>query len=319
MGGGLLVALCVGEAAVRLLGVAPPAPDWLDPFLEFHVFDADPEIGYTLRPGARGVFQNAAVRVNERACRDDPTLAEPRLRILALGDSITFGASIDQDGTWEARLDGALGEDVDVVNCGVSGYNLLQAQARYDAALSDLAPDIILLNVFSDDLSPPYTLGEGGPRRWLRRCSAAFRAAELGWVELFGGGARGLPEWAADEDAYRIEAARRASAWVQTRVSEGRKVLVVVHPMLIPVTERWQATRAEVRSFADDLGQPTLFLEPLYSAATGAQLQRLSISPRSEDPHPNADGQELMAVALWRQLHDLGWIDVPPQSEAGPR
>lgn len=241
-GVGLFVALCLAEGAVRLLGLAPAPPDRVDPGMQFHTFDDDPEIGYTPRPGAQGMFQNAAVRVNERGCRDDPTLSSPALRVVALGDSITFGASIDQDETWEARLDLALGDGVDIVNCGVSGYNLLQALGRYEDALSDLSPDIILLNVFSDDLSPPYKLNEGGLRMWVRRHSAAFRVGELGWLGILGGGGRQLPAWAADADAYRVGAMRRALAWVHARVAEGSKVLVVAHPMLIPVTEEWQGT-----------------------------------------------------------------------------
>ncbi len=318
-GVGLLIALLLAEGLVRLAGVAPPAPAQVDPELQFHALDADPAIGYTLRPGARGTFQNAAVRVNERGCRDDAVRAAPPVRIVALGDSITFGASIDQDATWEARLDRALGPDVDVVNCGVSGYNLLQAQARYDAALADLGPDIIVLNVFSDDLSAPYRLAASGPWTWLRARSEAARVAELGWIGLVGGGGRRLPDWAADDVDYRIEATRQGIAWVQARVAEGRKVLVVAHPMLMPVTHRWQATRSEVRSFAESTGQPALFLEPIYADATAGQLPRLSINPEAGDPHPNADGQEIIALALWRRLHELGWIDVPPRDTAGPR
>ncbi len=316
---GVLAALCVGEGAVRVFGLAPAAPTELDPFREFHTLSDDPEVGFTLRPGVRGTFQEAEVRVNDRGCRDDATVADPGLRILALGDSITFGASIDQDESWEARLDVALGDGVDVINCGVSGYNLLQAQARYDVALSDLAPDVILLNLFSDDLLPPYRLTQAGPREWLRARSAAFRVAELGLRSLLGGGGRQLPEWAENEEDYRLEAARRASAWVRARGDAGQKVLVVVHPMLIPITQKWQATDSEVRTFAESLGQPTLYFEPLYDELTEGQLQELSIAPAAHDPHPNDDGQELMAVALWRRLHELGWVDVPPKAEAGPR
>lgn len=317
-GAGLLLAVGLAEVLVRLLGLAPAPPDPMDPFLELHALHADPEIGYTLRPGAVGEYQNAKVRVNALGCRDDAVLDGPPLRILALGDSITFGASIDQADTWEARLDQALGE-VDVMNCGVSGYNLLQAQARYDEALAELSPDIVLLNVFSDDLAPPYRMAERGLRPWLRQRSAAFRVAELGWIALFGASGRRLPDWADDEASYRDGAAERATTWVEDQVRAGRRVLVIVHPMLIPVGHNWQATRAEIREFAESLGQPALFLEPLYADATAGQLQMLSINPASQDPHPNLDGQELIALALWRRLHELGWVSVEPGEEAPPR
>lgn len=316
---GAIAACVLAEALVRSLGLAPAPPSSVDRELAFHVLRADPSIGYSLRPNARGQFQNAAVSINEIGCRDDAVRPNPGVRILALGDSIAFGASVDQHATWEARLDQGLGPDVDVINCGVSGYNLLQMQARYADGLAALAPDIVLLHVFSDDLAPPYGLQGSGVRDVLRARSEAFRVAELGWMALRGGDGRAAQGWFLDGEDYRDRAMARTRGWLDARRTEGLRVLLVVHPMLVPVERNWEATRSDLRAFVESLPTPSLYLEPLYADATDGELQRLSIAPDTRDPHPNIAGQELMALAIWDRLHQLGWVDRAPETEAPPR
>ncbi len=65
-------------------------------------YDFDPEIGFVLRPNQRAFTHDKTVRVNSRGCRDaeyPSTPPEGVRRVLALGDSQTFGvgvAEVDQ-------------------------------------------------------------------------------------------------------------------------------------------------------------------------------------------------------------------------------
>jgi hypothetical protein len=162
-----------------------PIPNTVDPEMVFHKHHRDSDVGWTLRPGADGVFQGTQVRVNSFGCRG----AEPGpredvdLRVLALGDSITFGASVDEDETFVTQLAPLLDRvdrRADVVGCGVSGFNLVQSLRRYETDLASLRPDVLVVNLFVDDLTALYQMHDHSFGTRLRITSAAYRALELG-------------------------------------------------------------------------------------------------------------------------------------------
>jgi acyl-CoA thioesterase I len=72
--------------------------------------------------------------------------AEP-LTVLALGDSLTAGYGLDPSAAFPARLEAALkakGNDVVVINAGVSGDTAAQGEARLDWALTDDVDAVIV-------------------------------------------------------------------------------------------------------------------------------------------------------------------------------
>ena len=75
-----------------------------------------------------------------------PAAAEART-ILALGDSLTAGLGLDAPDAFPAKLEQALrakGEDVTVINAGVSGDTAADGAARLDWALSDDVDAVIV-------------------------------------------------------------------------------------------------------------------------------------------------------------------------------
>lgn len=89
--------------------------------------------------------------------RNDSTV-EPG-RILALGDSYTFGVSVDQDSTWVARLSERLSEPV--YNLGVSGHSPLEEAMVLEYFLKEVPrtrdPEIVLWMLFEgNDLEDEY-------------------------------------------------------------------------------------------------------------------------------------------------------------------
>ncbi|MBC8352517.1 MAG: SGNH/GDSL hydrolase family protein [Planctomycetes bacterium] len=127
--------------------------------------------------------------------RERPILprGQSALRILALGGSTTFCDQIaNEEDTWPARLESLLrshyGEQCEVINGGVGGYNLLENMLHYVTLLSDLDPDVVLLYEGINDVHPrlyptvefdyskyryPWRLDSQLPtsHRWLRRSS----------------------------------------------------------------------------------------------------------------------------------------------------
>lgn len=88
----------------------------------------------------------------------------PRLqqgtRILILGDSLALGAAVHQNDTLarqleillnQAKNEDSVGENYEVINCGVGGYGTKDADRFYETLGSKYAPDLVLLVVSPDD------------------------------------------------------------------------------------------------------------------------------------------------------------------------
>lgn|SRR6185437_12417305 len=103
-------------------------------------------------------YGNVLVTFNERGLRDRPILpkAEGEYRILALGDSVTFGLGVDQDKTFVARLEqlllGRLQRPMRVINSGVGAYNTVQELTYFTQEGINLQPDLVLLTYVPNDI-----------------------------------------------------------------------------------------------------------------------------------------------------------------------
>jgi len=175
----VLVSLCLSllfaEAFCRLAlprpGFTPLAGNWLPGATTPH-----PTRLYQLRPnysaGPGGAYEKMEVKTNSIGLRERP-LEELRLskfRILAIGDSFTFGAGINREQTWPAQLERALDKrlrssssssSIKVINAGIFGYNLEQIRDLTEELLPEFSPQLVILGVFSggfDRLKDPYTV-----------------------------------------------------------------------------------------------------------------------------------------------------------------
>jgi lysophospholipase L1-like esterase len=156
-------------------------------------FELDPDLIYRLRPDTVVTWSSPefteTAHVNGRGMRGAalaPTRAGTQ-RIIAIGDSFTFGHGVQDDETYPAvleRLLEARGHDVQVLNAGVPGYNTDQA---YTWMLRDglaLAPDLLLVGVHCSDVSDNfesslYDVAEG---HLVRRAARQTRMYRLGSV-----------------------------------------------------------------------------------------------------------------------------------------
>jgi hypothetical protein len=73
-------------------------------------------------------------------------------RIAIVGDSFTFGLEVRYEETWGHQLERALGSEVQVLNFGVDGYGVDQADLRYERDALSWRPDVVILGVINDDL-----------------------------------------------------------------------------------------------------------------------------------------------------------------------
>lgn len=136
----------------------------------------DHQLVFRHKPSWETRYGNVLVTYNERGLRDRPILPKEKneYRILALGDSVTFGWGVDQDKTFAARLEsllpGRLHQPVRVINSGVGGYNTVQEVTYFKQDGIALQPDLVLLTYVQndvDELNPawnPWTADSSGEK-----------------------------------------------------------------------------------------------------------------------------------------------------------
>jgi lysophospholipase L1-like esterase len=340
---GLFLALGAGEAAVRLAGLRVPergqaggmCTELLRPVEEPRgllwelVPGAEGEAHYPPAAGRPG--RTVRYRVGAQGFRGEPVSVRPApgaLRIAVLGDSFTFGTGLERDETLPAVLEERLSElfedrDVEVMNCGVEGYNTVQEVVLLEERVARHEPHLALLCVYvndavthtgsDNDVAEPASLAlarrlgltpagqrEGGlPARLVGAARDTSRLADLvmhrlelalvhaGTVERF------RRQWAPDGAGWR---AHRAALERATRVAEERgfALHVVSWPALTDVSLDYPLEELHARTAAvcAELGLPLHDLRaPLGTLATRA----LPVHPHDRHPSPEAS----RAAGLW--------------------
>jgi lysophospholipase L1-like esterase len=154
-------------------------------------FTLDPDLIYRLEPDNAVTWSSAEFTETShtnalglRGAALGHKTARTR-RILAIGDSFTYGHGVQDDETYPAvaeRLLRSRRHDVEVVNAGVPGYNTDQA---YTWTLRDglaLRPDLVLVGVHCSDVSDNFesSLYDVDGDRLVRRGADATRMYRLG-------------------------------------------------------------------------------------------------------------------------------------------
>ncbi|MEE8170547.1 MAG: GDSL-type esterase/lipase family protein [Phycisphaerae bacterium] len=166
--GGIVISLSLLEAGARLIAPDPPDAPLFSAAAErasAHrdpVQMADPYLFWRNQPNADLIHKGVRIRTNRFGMRDDPiTRRKPYgvFRILSLGESTAFGATVAQDATYANQLEACLnrrgdGVQYQVLNAGVSGYSIVQSceYLRRDGLGFD--PDIVMIYQGFNDFLP---------------------------------------------------------------------------------------------------------------------------------------------------------------------
>jgi lysophospholipase L1-like esterase len=341
----ILITLLFAEIALRVLGIGATGrgSDWFaggnhPRFL----FQPDPATGYTLRPGfhgeevSRGKEFDVPVAIDGQGLRVQPHTAPSSPRILAIGDSITFGEGVPAGSTFPAVLERALGARVD--NAGVPGYGSGQMAGRLRSYLPLLHPRVVVMTlsptwdrercaspfVYKDG----YIVGQAYADRlvlldgnlYLRETKLPVLGTATAYAERYSSLARlVLPA-----------VAKRARKLLIRRPKEGPATAADLEPTARNLQEAQQlASRSGVAFLAvmvDDRGPKFLHDRQLLQA----RLQQLGVPwvaadglipgarwPRLRypiDTHWNAAGHQAMGQALAARIRPL--LAAPPPGPA---
>ena len=157
IGASLLLTICAVELSIRavdLFGLSyyTLAGEYVRDKL------ADEHLVFRHKPSWEKRYGDVLVTYNERGLRDRPILpkAEGEYRILALGDSVTFGWGVAQDQIFPVRLEqllqNRLQRPVRVINSGVGGYNTVQEVTYFKQEGITFQPDLVMLTYVQNDI-----------------------------------------------------------------------------------------------------------------------------------------------------------------------
>jgi len=314
----LLLATGLAELGSRLAGPmpywAPPRPLPDDAWRSLvHRRSQVPGLAYELAPDVDVVWRGLPIHINPFGLRDrdvDRDKPAGRVRLVALGDSLTFGFGVPAEATWPKALERLptaepVGASVpearyEVLNFGVGGYSSREEATVLRRKVPEWRPDLALVGYFLNDPETdpiqPLSSQFQQPAWWqhshlLRRLRKAWHDRE---VRRLGGG-----------DYYRyLHADPRKWSSVTAAFADmaaagreqGFRVVIVLFPA-IPWNGwddyRYRDLHRQVAAAAAEAGLQVVDLLDAFSRQPGRALR---ISNR--DNHPNAAGHELAARAL---------------------
>ena len=288
----------------------------------------DPLLVYTQEPGDRQTPAGYAEHFNGYGFRErEISPFKTRTRVVAVGDSFTYGLGVAPSDAWPASLQRALnagheGEGQppnEVFNFGMLGYNTCQQDRVVERFVLDLEPDLLLIGWYANDpervtWNPPIC------GACLPDCSLGDRVAERLTHETRVGlaaarGLRGLRDgveasprgpsgpWAylyRDRGIYWRGMAASLGRIVSRARDAGVPVAVVVFPEAFVRSPNWR-TEALGR-LCDELGVPWLDLRP---ALPGDEMQWRVPEDRS---HLNPQGGAAAAAAIHEFVLERGLL-----------
>ncbi len=333
----MLAALAAAEFAVRFF-VPERAPVLLQPFIDTveqdHgadfdlVFDADAELFWRLKcdvtlPADAHPFSGLVS--NAQGLREDHLvpLAKPpgEVRLLFLGDSVTFGYLVRHEETFVEETERELrarvpGARVECINAGVPGYSLFQGLRFLATRGRAFAPDLVVLEFgWNDKAHWP-----GGSD--AERHASALRArppAWLAWSRLAELVRRGLTPAPRDDDGRaRVSPAEFRALLEEARAATracGAELLLLVSAgrfNLNPEVDEKGRTEYQIQQYlvARDTpfgpdGGPALV--DGVSALRGLLGQLSSEELFLDGVHPTAAGHRAYAAALVERIQP--WLE----------
>ncbi|HET8646576.1 MAG TPA: SGNH/GDSL hydrolase family protein, partial [Vicinamibacteria bacterium] len=207
--GSVLVFLVLAEAAVRLLGAGGPRPTGYAP-VNTNRRAMRPQNSHGYRDRERVTAKPAGVH-----------------RVVSLGDSFAWGASVEFEDAYPQRLERGLvrrrGEPWEVVSLALPGMNTVDQAAQLADEGMAYGPDVVVLGFVLNDSEDAQAAETRRAEDWLRarqeRPGLLDRSA---LVRLVGGRVRATLENRRRIAGYRSMYAADAPGWVASREALAR-------------------------------------------------------------------------------------------------
>lgn len=264
----------------------------------------DPKIGHEHRPLTSGFYMGAPVSINSAGYRDrEYPLLKPAggVRVMMLGDSLTFGWGVKVEDTFADQLEkilnkGAIVGEFEVINAGVGNYNTSMEVTAFMRNGYKFNPDIVVLNYFINDAEPT-------PKRAKSSFTEYSYAAVMLWgaLDTVSRMYFGKADWKSYYSGLYGDA---QPGWKQSKEAiaqladyckrKGIKLLLVNLPELHELSSYpFENVNSKVEEVAGQLGVPYDDMLPVVQAEPP---QTLWVSPT--DAHPNAKADAIIAAEI---------------------
>lgn len=271
---------------------------------DIKIASEDASIGHEHKPDTAGIYMGVPVKINSSSYRDrDYPLPKPEggVRIMMLGDSLTFGWGVKMEDTFADQLEVMLNKGADrgraeVINTGVGNSNTSMQVAAFMRRGHTFNADIVILNYFINDAEPT-------PKR-KKNAFTEYSYAAVMLAGAFDTVARmyfGKSDW---KDYYSGLYKDDQPGWLRARAAiaelaaycreKGIKLIIVNLPELhelspYPFTE----VNTKLAQLAGVLGIP---FHDVLPALQSEQPRSLWVSPT--DAHPNAKADAIIAAEI---------------------
>jgi hypothetical protein len=199
------------------------------------------DLAKTKLVGVLGGYENFPERLrptlNSHGFRDvEHTVAKPAgvVRIIVLGDSMTFGHGVADDEIWPRRLAELAGPQVEIIIMAQNGWGTadhLDVLRRKGIAYD---PDLVAVGVVENDLQPPMWEPSGIQADWLIFRTLASRLYLFRWMD-----------YEINRFADRLGWRYNYDQWLSDSFDPARDYF-----------PRWQRTVAEFRDLLQQAGVP---------------------------------------------------------------
>jgi lysophospholipase L1-like esterase len=313
-----VLSLTIAEVAVRVLD--PLGVSYFEESSKYHLDKvADPVLVYKHAPHLRRIYQGVEVSTNELGLRDRSIGKKPagELRILLLGDSVTFGWGVPVEATFGRKLETLLAAElarpVRTVNAGVGSYNTVQEHAFLAINADVIEADLVVLVYVDNDIeptggafdpwsqralsgkTPPQAIGLLLERSWLYRLGLfVFQYSRAKTTAPFDRDARGVKE--------SMDALAAIAAFCRERNIDFATFFY--RPAPGSSAEDSSGLLSEVERTADENG---FLMEDIGLWWGGADMRSMTNSVI--DSHLNARGHDLLAGRMASSLVTHGLVN----------
>jgi hypothetical protein len=281
----------------------------------------DPILGYKHAPGLQRIYQGVSVSINELGLRDRnlENKKNGELRILLLGDSVTFGWGVPLETTFGRKLEilltAKLGHPVRTVNSGVGGYNTVQEHAFIRTSINFIEPDIVILLYVRNDIdsnNQPFdpwsqlALQGKTPPEIIRILLGESWLYRLGVFALKYSRPRGLTSL--DKNTRGFRESMNALSSMATFCLERNARFVVFFYRSKRESLSSIVLLSEISSIGNRYGFPVVDIGKWWG-----RVDMRSVTNSVVDSHPNERGHEILAVGMADFLlaHGLGRRTAP--------
>jgi len=267
-----------------------------------------PGMGHEHVPNRSGTYMGVPVAINSVGWRDkeyELEKAKNRVRIMMLGDSVTFGWGAPPEGVTSNILESMLNQEgapsrVEVLNTGIGNTNTAMQTAYFLHEGFRYRPDIVVLNYFINDAEPTPSRSQNVIVE--HSYAAVFLAGRL---DVFMRSYFDRGDWLS---YYRNLYGEHQPGWVATQQAVQRlvqfcreqdmHVMVVNYPELHQVSPYpFTQVTERISTLAARLDVPFLDLLP---AVEHEDPHSLWVTPT--DAHPNGKAGNLFARRLQQAL-----------------